>query len=41
VGDDSPPRLASSASPAVIVPLVMGALALALAVWFLRRVDVR
>ena len=41
MADHDPPRQASSASTAVVVPLVIGALALGLTAWFLRRIDVR
>lgn len=41
LADHDPPRLASSTPFAVLVPLVIGAVALAAAVAFLRRIDVR
>ena len=41
MADHDPPRLAASVPFAVVVPLLIGALALAATVWALRRIDVR
>jgi ABC-2 type transport system permease protein len=41
LGDHDPPRLAASLGAAVVVPLVVAALGVAVTTWTLRRIDVR
>ena len=41
LGDHDPPRLAASLTVAVIVPIVVALLGIALTTWTLRRIDVR